>query len=75
MSTRDEIDGTANLLGWSASDGTYLRGDRCVQVDYSATGHITAASWYRFFKLNDLQLVAQAGGKHKKETVLSWLAS
>ena len=76
MTTHDDVDSTARLLGWeSKSNGTYLRGDACIQVDYSSTGHILTAARYRFWKLDDLQLQERAGGRHKKSTVLFWLAT
>lgn len=75
MSAREEVDATASLLGWEVSEGTYLRGDYCVQVDYTASGGISSASAYHFYSINDLKLQEQAIGKHKKEKVMAWLAA
>jgi hypothetical protein len=74
VTTREQIDGRARMFGWQANSGTYVRGDYCVQVDYSVAGHIINACRYRFFKLDDLHLEGRAGGRHKKTIVLSWLA-
>lgn len=74
-STRREVDDTATLLGWECrSHGTYVRGEYCIQVDYSSSGSIISAARYYFFKINDMQLRERAVGKHKKAEVMSWLA-
>lgn len=73
--TRREVDETATLLGWECRPhGTYVRGEWCIQVDYSASGNIIQAARYHFFKINDLQLRERAVGKHKKADVMSWFA-
>lgn len=73
--TREEVAEVAHLLGWECrSHGTYLRGDYCIQVDYSHSGHVTAATLYRFFRVEELNLQERAVGKHKREEVLAWMA-
>ena len=78
MNTRDTVNSRATLYGWRShgapTHANYVKADKCVQVDYSTTGHITGAVRYRFFKLDDLRFEEATGTKHKKETVLSWLA-
>jgi hypothetical protein len=82
VSTRDEVNEKATLFGWQSHQApghpiytTYVRADKCVQVSYATSGHITEAIRYMFFKLNDLREQERAGSTHKKETVLSWLAT
>ena len=80
MTTRDTVRDRATMFGWAISSTTfhgtnYVRGDKCIQVDYSSTGHITEAKRYRFFTMNDLQLEEHARNRNKKAEVLAWLAS
>ena len=80
MSTRDTVTAHADLFGWAVTTAThntanYVRGDKAILVDYSRDGSINTADLYHFYRLDDLHLMDRAGSRHKKEKVLSWLAS
>lgn len=80
VTTADDLVSKAELLGWTVRpDGslrgiTLLRGEFFIVVGFTAAGGINNAEKYRFFRVDELQLVERLSGRFKREKLLAWLA-
>lgn len=79
MSARDEFRNHAKLFDWTMSNqwdhDIFYRGDQCIQVNYRRDDAVEKAARFWFVRVDDLRLVGEAPERHKRETVLAWLAA
>ena len=79
MSATEDIRTSAHLFGWDQHTtpdrhDILIKGDEMVDVLYGADGTVLAAELYWFYSVDNLQLRDRVTTRHKKQTVLSWLA-